>query len=96
METEESTSEYLKNCPDVFAGGKDDCTNQNCDCSSEDSTGCMLGICVCTLQTHLKFNETNCIDDMPQQVFFLHRLGLKISLFCPETSIDIVCKTKVK
>ena len=59
----EFTSVYWKHCSDLFVGGKDSCGNQKCDCSSEPETGCMFGICMCTLEGHLSFNEISCTDE---------------------------------
>ena len=83
-EKERNTSKYWNNCPGIFDGGTDKCENKKCDCSREPDTGCMFGLCVCTLEGHLSFDGISCADYTHPNI--LRNKTLR-DLSCPRTCL---------
>ena len=79
-----ATSEYWSSCPSIFNGGEDKCENKKCDCASEPETGCIFGLCVCTLEGHLSFDGISCADHNHPNVLRNKTLH---DLSCPRTCL---------
>ena len=53
---------YNQNCPNVLNGGKTICEGENCDCTQDGETVCIIGICVCMDQRHIAFDHISCAN----------------------------------
>ena len=63
VDKEEALVDY-SHCPNVISGGKQDCSDGDCECFDEGETGCIFGICVCTWKEHVVFDDHIKCNDM--------------------------------
>ena len=71
-------------CPELLNGGKKKCDKEGCDCAKEPETGCMFGICICTLEGHMSFPDVSCIDENHPNIL---RNKSHDSTDCPRTCL---------
>ena len=71
-----------KHCPDEWLnGGKPDCEYGDCDCSEDTDAGCILGICICLVDSHLALDKIKCHSMNHNS----HMLSRDHKLPCPKT-----------
>ena len=66
----EEVSVDYSHCPNVFSGGKQDCSDGDCKCFDEGETGCIFGICICTWKSDLIFgDQIKCNDKIHRHIY---------------------------